>query len=368
MMLHADVNRLALLGLRAAQLQQAEHCLHTETAAAADFAGVTGWHLMRVAAVHRNRLQLDDGLALQTAQAVPRLAAQQADPCRALTVGDWVLAEAVATGPWRVQARLPPSQQLLRRDADGTRHPVASHVDQALLVMGLDADFNLRRLERFVALVQGRGITPWVVLTKADLLPDVRSLYARVAAVRARLPEPVPVLSVDARDSDTAQRLAALAAPGHTLVLLGSSGAGKSTLANTWLGRDAQRVGEVRQRDGRGEHTTTTRSLLRLPGGACLIDTPGLRALRPDADAQTVAHSFSDIARLAPACRFRNCQHQGEPGCAVRATVDDDRLMNFHKLIGEARSDALGARGRQARRAVWRLRSRARRAGPPAGD
>lgn len=364
MLLHADVNRLAPLGLSATHLQLANEWLpaaRPPQAADPGDAEALALHLVRVAAVHRNRLVLDDGQALHGAVAQPRLARQQTDPRQALTVGDWVLAQPGDKGPWQVHGRLPPSRQLVRRGADGACHAVASHVDLALLVMGMDADFNLRRLERFVALVQGRGIAPLVVLTKADLLPDLRTLYARVAAVRARLPEPLPVLSVDARDPDTARRLAACMTPGQTLVLLGSSGAGKSTLANTLLGEAVQRVGAVRQRDGRGEHTTTTRCLMRLPGGACLIDTPGLRALRPDADAQTVAGSFSDIVRLAPACRFRNCQHLDEPGCAVREAVDDERLRNFHKLLGEARRDALGVRGRPLQRATWQQRRQARR-------
>jgi ribosome biogenesis GTPase / thiamine phosphate phosphatase len=232
---------------------------------------------------------------------------------------------------------------------------VVSNVDTAFIVMGLDADFSLRRLERFLALVEGNRVQPVVVLSKPDLCPDPRPLLARL---QARLPARVPCEVLDGRSPAAAAALAPWLLPGRTLVLLGSSGAGKSTLANTLMGLPVQSTSPTREGDGRGRHTTTSRSLHQLPGGACLIDTPGVRTLRPDADEATLAASFDDIAQLALQCRFRNCRHQGEPGCAVREGVDGDRVDNFHKLQREMRRDTLNALERKQLQALWKARGR----------
>jgi ribosome biogenesis GTPase len=345
-----DNERLRSLGISATMAQTA-----ALLAATHDHPGL---RLMRLTEVQRDSVRLHDGRCEHHAQASPGLARQLAAEGGALTVGDWVLAAAGAHGPGLVHHLVPPHTHLQRRDAHGRRHPVASNVDTALLVMGLDDDFNLGRLERFVALVQGTGVRPVIVLTKADTVAAARSLYARQQAARHRVAGPLELLCVDSRDADTARRLAPLAQAGQTLVLLGSSGAGKSTLTNTLLGYARQDTGAVREHDSRGKHTTTARSLFQLPGGACIIDTPGLRALRPDADALTVAASFADIQGLAASCRYRDCSHLGEPGCGVRPAVDEDRLRNYHKLLAEARSDALGALGRRQQLALWKARGR----------
>ena len=363
-MLHFDFERLRSMGLTPVLLQQAETLAAEQLppeAASTDPAPVNAWQLLRLTEVHRDRVRLHDGQAEHPAQVLPRLIRVLCDQDSALAVGDWVLAAPDAHGAWWVAHRVPPQTHLVRRDADGRRHPVASNVDTALLVMGLDDDFNLRRLERFIALVQGRGITPVVVLSKADSVRDAPTLYARVQQVRQRIPDEMDLYSVDARDGDAALRLAVHTRPGQTLVLVGSSGAGKSTLTNTLLGAAVQDTGAVREHDSRGKHTTTTRSLFRLPGGACVIDTPGLRALRPDADEDAVAATFGDIDRLRLQCRFRNCRHQDEPGCQVREGVDEDRLRNFHKLLREARRDTMTALERQQQMAVWKARGRAGR-------
>jgi ribosome biogenesis GTPase len=140
--------------------------------------------------------------------------------------------------------------------------------------------------------------------------------------------------------------------------VLGSSGAGKSTLTNTLLGEAVQDTGAVREHDSRGKHTTTARSLHRLPGGACIIDTPGLRALRPDADEETLTASFGDIQSLAATCRFRDCKHRDEPGCAVREGIGADRLRNYHKLLREARRDSMSVLERQQQLSMWKQRGR----------
>jgi ribosome biogenesis GTPase len=206
------------------------------------------------------------------------------------------------------------------------------------------------------------GVLPVVVLTKADVIAQTPgALEARIAALQGRVPPGIDLLAVDGTDPLTAERLSVYLGPAQTLVVLGSSGAGKSTLTNTLIGRATQDTGAVREHDSRGKHTTTSRSLHRLPGGACVIDTPGLRALRPDADETRLAAAFGDIESLAPNCRFRDCKHHDEPGCAVREGVADDRLRNYHKLLREARRDTMSVLERQQQLSAWKARGRATR-------
>jgi ribosome biogenesis GTPase len=176
--------------------------------------------------------------------------------------------------------------------------------------------------------------------------------------LRSRISAQVDVVAVNGMAPETTRVLDAYLAPGQTVVLLGSSGAGKSTLTNALAGAALQDTGAVREHDSRGKHTTTSRSLHRLPGGACVIDTPGLRTLRPDADESTLAASFEDIASLALQCRFRDCRHGDEPGCAVRDGVPPDRLRNYQKLLREVRRDTLSAIERQQQLSQWKARGR----------
>lgn len=354
-MIDFDPDRLRTMGLTPALANQAA------ALAAALPDDAPALRLVRLTELHRETVHLHDGVAETTALVLPRLMRRLLDDEDMLAVGDWLLVAADAHGDTWVHERVPPQSHLVRRDADGRRHPVVSNVDVALLVMGLDDDFNPRRMERFLALVQGSGVLPVVVLSKADTV-DARSHFDRVHQLRSRLPAGVDLVSVDARDPDCAARLAAYTRPGRTLVLMGSSGAGKSTLTNTLIGVDVQDTGAVRSHDSRGKHTTTSRSLHRLPGGACVIDTPGLRALRPDADEQAVAATFGDIEALSLRCRFRDCRHEDEPGCAVREGIGADRLRNFHKLLREARRDTMSALERQQQVAMWKARGREGRA------
>jgi ribosome biogenesis GTPase / thiamine phosphate phosphatase len=180
--------------------------------------------------------------------------------------------------------------------------------------------------------------------------------------LRARLPASVAWHAVNALDPETARVLAPYLGAGQTLVLIGSSGAGKSTLTNTLLGNATQDTGPARAHDSRGRHTTTARTLFRLPGGACVIDTPGLRTLRPDIDADELTASFSDIEALVGQCRFRDCRHESEPGCAVRDAVSRDRLANYQKLLREVKRDTMTVLERQRQLAEWKARTRAVRA------
>ena len=268
-------------------------------------------------------------------------------------MGDWVLVVNDDSDARWVTSCVPPLTQIVRRNSSGARQPLVSNVDTALLVMGLDGDFNLRRLERYLAMVKPAGIWPVVILTKRDLCDDVNQ---RLDALRDRLPRDIAVHAVDARAPATALELAPYFGADQTIVVLGSSGAGKSTLTNTLLGLDVQSTGDVRDDDSRGRHTTTSRSLHRLPTGGCVIDTPGLRGLRPDIDEADLAKTFGDIEALSEHCRFRDCRHQDEPGCAVRDGVASDRLHNYQKMLREIRRDTLTPLQRREQLSVWKVR------------
>jgi ribosome biogenesis GTPase len=319
-------------------------------------AGVAPAVPARVIEVQRETVTLHDGDAPLPARLHPHLARQLAGDGETVAVGDWVAAARDAHGDAWIQALLPPVTRLARSDDEGRRHVLVSNVDWALIVMGLDGDFSPRRVERYLALVQGAGVWPLVVLTKLDC---ARQPQPSIDALRGRLPSAVPIEAVDATAAASAGVLAPYLGAGSTAVLLGSSGAGKSTLTNTLLGRAAQATGAVREDDSRGRHTTTARTLHRLPGGACLIDTPGLRGLRVDLDEAQLAASFADIAALAPQCRFRDCRHGDEPGCAVRAGVAADRLKNFQKLTREIQREQMTPLDRRRQLAQWKSRSRA---------
>ncbi|MEJ6022881.1 ribosome small subunit-dependent GTPase A [Ramlibacter sp. PS4R-6] len=297
--------------------------------------------LARITETQRDTFALHDGLHEGTARRL-RHDTQ-------LTVGDWVVVQEDEHGDLWIADVVEPVTQIARRANDGRRQPLASNVDTALLVMGLDADFNPRRMERYLAMVRACDVVPVVVLTKADIAPDARERYADVCR---RLPATVPVLAVNALSGQARTEIGPWLHAGQTLVLLGSSGAGKSTLTNT-LTDAGQATGGVRSGDGRGRHTTTARSLHLCPQGACIIDTPGLRTWRPDADAETLAATYEDVQSLALQCRFADCRHEGEPGCAVREHVDEDRLQNYHKLLRDAQRVEMGALDRIALRKKW---------------
>jgi ribosome biogenesis GTPase len=256
-----------------------------------------------------------------------------------------------------------PRRSLLKRTAAGERHVtqvLAANVDTALVVCGLDLDFNPRRIERYLAVIEGSGVGAVVVLTKADKDPEAEAKAAELARVLG--PE-VPVLALNAKDPLSRERLAPWTRPGDTLVLLGSSGAGKSTLTNTLLGIERQRTSEVRESDSRGRHTTVLRSLIQLPGGACIIDTPGMRELKLTGEESLTVGHFREIEVLSHACRFRDCRHQSEPGCAVRAaleagTLDPERYAHYIKLLAE-RDHAAQAQVAGARKRVERVANKA---------
>ena len=315
---------------------------------------------MRVVSVHRETLEIDRGDAEYSARVWPRLIRELQARGETIATGDWVLAGRDAHRAWWVQMRVPPISQIARRDGDGRRHAVVSNVDAALVLMGLDDDFNLRRVERFLSLVLDSAIQAVVVLTKAGLAAaKPPRLEQCLEAVRPRLPAGTVVMALDATAPTAAEALQPYLGTGRTLVLLGSSGAGKSTLTNTLVGSLVQDTGAVRESDLRGQHTTSSRALFRLSGGACVIDTPGVRTLSPLGNDATLSASFGDIEALDLSCRFRDCRHSSEPGCAVLPTLDADRLNNYHKLLREMRRDSMASLERRQQLAEWKARGRA---------
>ena len=271
-------------------------------------------------------------------------------------VGDWVALERGDGEQATITSILARRTAFVRKHAgdDSTEQVLAANVDAAFLLAGLDDDFSLRRLERYIAIAWESGAEPIVLLTKTDLCADVPAAVLAVETVAIA----VPVYPVSNVTGEGVDELGVHLSPGRTVVLLGSSGVGKSTLLNRLAGTELMRTAEVAA-DGTGRHTTTHRELVRLPSGALVIDTPGLRELQFWEG--NLSAAFEDIEALALECRFRDCAHQREPGCAVLAAVDDgrlelDRLRSWRKLQRELESIAArtDARLRIARKRRWK--------------
>ncbi len=329
-----DIHALRLIGLTPYITQQ---LLMLETKAESGA-------YARVTEIQRESITLKSARGITT---VRRLASMGE-----LAVGDWVIAESTLNGDSRITNRMEPVTKIARRTSEGAHQLLVTNVDTALLVMGLDQDFNLRRIERYLAIVQAAQVSPVIVLTKQDIAVDVAQ---KLDAIKERLPNHLPIFSVNAHDDSVATLLAPWLGIGQTLVLLGSSGAGKSTLTNTLTQTTTRATSEVRKGDSKGRHTTTARSLFSCASGACIIDTPGLRTWSPDIDEESLSHAFDDIESLSTHCRFRDCRHQDEPGCAVRNAVHPDRLLNYQKLLREVRHNQQTPLDRIQERNKWKV-------------
>jgi ribosome biogenesis GTPase / thiamine phosphate phosphatase len=312
----------------------------------------------RVVAEHRDRYVIATERGAAAAVVAGRLRHEATSRVDLPAVGDWVAATNVASSAdtASVHAVLPRRSAFVRKVAgeETAAQIVAANVDVALVVTALPGDVNPRRLERYLALAWESGALPVLVLTKTDLAEDV---HAHVAAAQSVAPG-VDVIALSSVTGDGIDALERLLQTGRTAVLLGSSGAGKSTLVNRLLGAERLRTGDVRE-DGKGRHTTTHRELVRLHRGALLIDTPGMRELQLwDADSGLGA-AFADISVLAAQCRFRDCRHDTEPECAVRAGVESgalpaERLKSWRQLGRELahlarRQDELAAAAAKSR-------------------
>jgi ribosome biogenesis GTPase len=295
---------------------------------------------VRVMAVHRGKIAVTGAIEGVIAERLipPYIAHAQGEETHA-TVGDWLLIDAATSQIQRILTRA----SLFKRRTPGNERKVqliAANVDTLFIVASCNQDFKVARLERYLVMTREVGVTPVIVLTKADRAEDPES-FAQAAR---ELQPGLQVETINAKDPESAGRLAAYCGPGKTVALLGSSGVGKSTLIKTLTGVERIATQAVRENDGKGRHTTTVREMHRLDQGGWLMDTPGMRELHLSEAAEGLAEVFDDITMLAQACRFSNCGHNSEPGCAVQpelaaGTLDPVRFARWRKLSsGDAES------------------------------
>ena len=316
----------------------------------------------RVVVEHRGAYQLlaEDGPC--AAEVTGRLRHAALDKRDLPAVGDWVAIDADG----RIDAVLSRKNVFVRKAAGLRTEPqvIAANIDTVFVVTSANADFNARRIERYVTAIRDTGSQPLLVINKTDLCDDADALVASLGATALGL----VVVKVSALERRGLEQLTPFLAGRPTIALVGSSGVGKSTLVNWLLDKEAQATAEIREHDARGRHTTTHRELIPLPGGGALIDTPGMREFSPWADEADLEASFEDIEALARQCRFVDCQHQGQPGCAVQNAIatgalDPARLEHYGKLQRELahQRDRGSVAARQANKRFGRERSKALR-------
>lgn len=321
----------------------------------------------RVIAQHRALWMIAGPFGESYAEASGRLRQSAEESGLWPTIGDWVTAKPKPGSGMMIHQVLPRHTQITRKMPGKQNKPqvLAANVDTIFLVMGLDSDFNLRRLERFLLQFWNSGAKPVLLLNKTDVRDNAKEI---AESIRDGLVG-VDVLCISARTGVGLKELEAYVTEGKTIVLLGSSGVGKSTLVNRFLCSERLRTKTVRESDNRGRHTTTARELFFLASGAMVIDTPGLREMRLWDVEQGLQPVFGELEDLARGCRFRDCRHAGEPGCAVRKALEEGdldagRLESYHKLQREQefqrrKTDRLAAR--EMKRSIKQVNREVRR-------
>lgn len=301
-----------------------------------------GAQLARVVAQHRSGYEVARHPEHSfRVQAPPAWLRPRTDPQLRAVVGDWVVLD---TDARQILAVLP-RHALLKRAAAGEHYQqqlIAANIDHVLLVSGMDADFNAKRIERYLLLIAASGAKPVLVLTKLDCCEDPAFYLEQLTELAE---SGIPVHALNAKNKTESEVLHPYLSIGKSAVLVGSSGAGKSTLTNTLLGTEKMKTRSVRETDAKGRHTTTFRALIALPQGGCLIDTPGMRELKLSGDERFDEGLFAEIEALAGQCRFSDCSHGNEPDCAVQAaiaaqTLSMERYLHFCKLKDERDSAA----------------------------
>ena len=292
----------------------------------------------RVTSVHKERY----GIVCEHGETFARLKTREyyLDGQAFPTTGDYVMINYIDNGDSQILATLPRRTYFSRKDPDPARgeQAVAANFDYVFIMQSLNLDFNPKRLERYLTLAWQSGAIPVVVLTKADLTGDYGDYLARIEQVAAG----VDVRIVSARTGFGMDTLKEYLTPGNTIVFLGSSGVGKSSLVNALAGEEVMAAGEIREDDSKGRHTTTHRQLLRLSDGVMIIDTPGMRELGMWGVTEGLEEAFSDVEKYLGKCRFRDCHHESEPGCAIRQAIDSGELdaarwESYRNLQSEAK-------------------------------
>lgn len=307
-----------------------------------DSDGLAGRQITRVVAVHKDRYTISDGRSDRPAELVGRLVYGAQSPLDYPTVGDWVLASIYDEPSVSIIHDIVPRKSLLKRKSSGKKveyQLIAANIDTAFIVQSLDENFNLRRLERYLVMTNQSHIEPVVLLSKSDLI-DAKTTTDRIETIRQLMPN-LQVLPFSSLTDSGLSIVTAQLVPGRTYCLLGSSGVGKTTLLNRLVGAPLFKTKRVREKDSKGRHATTTRQLIQLDCGAMVVDTPGMRELGNISVTSGIEETFAEIAALSQHCRFRDCTHVSEEGCAVLHAVkikqlSEKRYQNYIKINKES--------------------------------
>lgn len=300
------------------------------------------FEIARVAAVHKDSYIVTDGENNVPAELIGKIAFNASSPLDYPAVGDWVLVSLYDNDTLAIIHEILPRKSLLKRKTPGKKvdfQLIAANIDVAFIVQSLNENFNLRRLERYLVMVNEAGIQPVVLLSKSDLL-DEAEIVIRIAEIQGIAPR-LEVIPLSSENGSGLDSINAMMQPGRTYCLLGSSGVGKTTLLNTLIGEEKYTTKTVSGKESKGRHATTYRQLIRLDSGAMIVDTPGMRELGNFSAAKGVEETFAEITALAEQCRFSNCSHVGEKGCAVVAAAEEgslpaDRYENYLKMTRES--------------------------------